>query len=164
MPIILRNKKGQIVKSSGRTPGFVVSEETKEKMSKANKGVVITWGDKISKAKKSINVFEGKEHPKGMLGKKQSEKQKQIMRARLNEKHPLWVGNEVSYRALHSWVIRKKGQPDICEHCKKTRLTGRKIHWANKSGKYLRQLTDWLRLCVKCHRAYDNARRLKLAN
>lgn len=28
-------------------------------------------------------------------------------------------------------------------------------HWANKSHKYKRELTDWISLCVKCHKKYD---------
>ena len=29
------------------------------------------------------------------------------------------------------------------------------VPWANRSGRYLRELTDWVRLCAKCHKAYD---------
>lgn len=29
------------------------------------------------------------------------------------------------------------------------------ISRANKSGEYLRDLSDWLSLCVSCHRKYD---------
>jgi hypothetical protein len=32
---------------------------------------------------------------------------------------------------------------------------GHKIHWSNKSGKYLRDISDWRRLCVKCHKFFD---------
>ena len=74
----------------------------------------------------------------------------------IGEKNYLWKGENVGYRVLHLWVNRHLGKPTQCEHCKKDGLTGRKIHWANKSGKYLRDLSDWLRLCVKCHKIYDN--------
>ena len=69
--------------------------------------------------------------------------------------HKLWKGDRVGYDALHSWLYRKLGSPNICEHCKKIELNSRKIHWANKSGKYRRELSDWLRLCAKCHYHYD---------
>ena len=72
------------------------------------------------------------------------------------EKHPKWKGDDVSYSGLHKWVSDVMGTPDTCEHCKKSGLTGRFINWANKSGKYLRKKTDWLRLCKKCHCKYDN--------
>lgn len=29
------------------------------------------------------------------------------------------------------------------------------IHWANRSHKYLRDLTDWTALCIPCHRKHD---------
>lgn len=66
-----------------------------------------------------------------------------------------WKGNEVGYRALHHWVNRHLGRPSTCEFCKKTNLEGKRIHWANKSHQYKRVLSDWLRLCVKCHHLYD---------
>lgn len=72
-----------------------------------------------------------------------------------NEKHPFWKGSKVSYSGLHYWVVRKKGKPTTCEHCGKTNLYGKFIHWANKSHEYKRDLTDWLRLCAKCHKKYD---------
>ena len=72
----------------------------------------------------------------------------------LNEKHWAWKGENVGYFALHSWVRRKLGTPQKCEHCGKTE-TGR-YYWANKSHEYKRDLTDWLRLCGKCHAGYDN--------
>ncbi len=72
-----------------------------------------------------------------------------------DEKHPFWKGNEVSYSGLHYWVYRKLGKPTKCEHCDKENLVGHSIHWANISGKYLRDRTDWLRLCAKCHKKYD---------
>ena len=74
-----------------------------------------------------------------------------------NEKHPNWKGKDVGYVGLHTWVARYLGKPTTCEHCGKTNLTGHSIHWANKSQKYLRDLSDWIRLCVKCHSEYDNA-------
>lgn len=73
--------------------------------------------------------------------------------------HYAWKGNGVGYFALHSWIRRKLGKPNICEHCRNIfSLGSRKLHWANKSGKYLRQLSDWLRLCASCHKLYDSNR------
>lgn len=66
-----------------------------------------------------------------------------------------WRGNKASYRSLHQWIERHLGKPDTCEHCKRSNLSGHLVHWANKSGKYKRDFSDWLRLCVKCHKQYD---------
>ena len=74
------------------------------------------------------------------------------------EKHPNWKGNKVGYGALHDWVRKVLGRPKNCLFCNnKGKKNGRSwsIHWANKSGKYLRSKTDWLPLCVKCHKNYD---------
>src|SRR3990167_2318071 len=73
----------------------------------------------------------------------------------IDEKHQMWKGEKVKYRGLHMWVVSKLGQPDTCQNCLKAGLFGQKIHWANKSRKYLRELSDWLRLCTKCHFEYD---------
>lgn len=60
-----------------------------------------------------------------------------------------------SYTATHQWIIRRLGKPTTCEHCQKTGLTGRHIHWANKDHSYKKDLDNWIRLCVSCHRKYD---------
>jgi hypothetical protein len=72
-----------------------------------------------------------------------------------NEKHPFWQGDKVNYRNLHTWVVRWKGQPKICEKCGKSGLSGKMIHWANIDHKYRRVLDDFIRLCAKCHKQYD---------
>jgi len=85
------------------------------------------------------------------------------------EKHYAWKGKNVGYGPLHSWVKRKLGRPSFCIQCgirgkHYTRTTKEKvgkvwsIHWANKSGEYKRDLTDWIPLCVSCHRIYDGIR------
>lgn len=66
-----------------------------------------------------------------------------------------YKGEDVGYLALHSWVSRHLGKPKKCEHCCNVILESRKIHWANKSGLYKRDLSDWIRLCAKCHLRYD---------
>ena len=64
-----------------------------------------------------------------------------------------WKGDKVGYYALHDWIERQLGKPKKCEECGTTE--NRMYHWANKSHKYKRELTDWLRLCVPCHKIYD---------
>ena len=66
-----------------------------------------------------------------------------------------WKGDSVGYMALHGWVRRQLGKPSFCEHCKIYGGNPRKYHWANKSQTYQRDVTDWLRLCVRCHKKYD---------
>ena len=97
---------------------------------------------------------------KSKIGKKIPEEvrekiSKTLIRMYLGEKRIRWLGDKAGYKSLHVWVTRHLGRPDTCEHCGKSGLSNRRIHWANKSHKYLRDLTDWLRLCVPCHRKYD---------
>ena len=60
-----------------------------------------------------------------------------------------------NYKTLHKWVGRTLGRPSKCEFCGRDGLSGKYIHWANKSRKYLKEISDWLRLCAKCHFDYD---------
>lgn len=69
--------------------------------------------------------------------------------------NPGWKGNDVGYTGIHAWVARRYGKPKECVHCGKTE--GR-LEWANKTGKYLRNIKDWLQLCHKCHIRYDKER------
>lgn len=73
------------------------------------------------------------------------------------EENIKWIGNDVGYRALHAWVERQLGKPSKCSCCRKVAY-GHGIHWANKSQKYLRDVNDWIRLCARCHVAYDSGR------
>jgi hypothetical protein len=81
------------------------------------------------------------------------------------EKHTHGLFKESGYSlvSLHTWVKRRLQRPDCCEHCGiipkpiKSRSTG--LHLANKSHKYLRDVNDWLWLCVKCHSKYDREHR-----
>lgn len=73
----------------------------------------------------------------------------------INEQSWFWKGDKVGYRALHAWVARRKGKPNFCEHCKATDKPYRSYNWANVSGMYTRDLTDWIRLCGVCHKKYD---------
>jgi hypothetical protein len=68
-----------------------------------------------------------------------------------------WRGDKASYRARHYWIQSKRGTPGRCENCGRNDLSGRKIHWASKSRKCLRDESDWIRLCVPCHKHHDLA-------
>lgn len=68
--------------------------------------------------------------------------------------HYMWKKEGLSYKHLHKYIRKTLGKPTICSSCKKS-FPIRYIHWANKSGNYLKNLSDWINLCVKCHRRYD---------
>ncbi len=70
-----------------------------------------------------------------------------------DSKSPNWKGNKVGKGSLHRWVEKHLGKPNLCDHCGTT--TAKKFEWANKSQKYKRILSDWIRLCTLCHSKYD---------
>jgi hypothetical protein len=65
--------------------------------------------------------------------------------------HPNWKGDEVSYKSLHRWVRQYKTKPKLCEKCNQ-QLS---YDIANISGKYLRDINDYLWLCRSCHMKSD---------
>lgn len=58
------------------------------------------------------------------------------------------------YSLVHEWVRYHFGKADKCEDCG---LEGnsRQVNWANISKRYLRERSDWKKLCVRCHRKFD---------
>ena len=70
------------------------------------------------------------------------------------DKNPNWKGDNASYSAIHYWMERQLGKPKLCMHCGTT--TAKKFEWANISREYKRDVTDFIRLCCKCHKRYDN--------
>lgn len=72
---------------------------------------------------------------------------------------PNWKGDKVGKPALHNWVEKNLGKPKKCEKCGTEKA---KIYdWSNISQKYKRDLSDWQRLCRKCHTEYDKPYRLQ---
>lgn len=70
-----------------------------------------------------------------------------------------WKGTTAGYVAKHRWVRRAFGTPMQCEKCGVVETSGYRMQWANISGQYLRERSDWKRLCAKCHKNYDVAKR-----
>lgn len=69
-----------------------------------------------------------------------------------DDSNPAWKGDLVKYGALHDWIRRKLGKPLRCTSCDKVSSNVRMFHWHNISGDYLRELSDWIRVCAKCHK------------
>jgi hypothetical protein len=72
---------------------------------------------------------------------------------------PVYKEKPTNYAHLHIVVKREKGEPTKCEHCGKPTFKRSNgscgIELANKTGKYLRDVSDWIYLCHRCHRIYD---------
>lgn len=83
------------------------------------------------------------------------ERKKKIGMSHLKEKSYIWKGEDAGYSSKHKWIHRHIGKASQCEFCGKT---GDWIDWANKSGLYKRELTDWMQLCRSCHKVYDTGK------
>lgn len=70
-----------------------------------------------------------------------------------------WKGNKASAAAIHMWVERNYKAPNTCEECgcvpKPAKDGRRMIEWANISGEYKRDRSDWKCLCKSCHWFFD---------
>ncbi len=66
-------------------------------------------------------------------------------------KNPAWKGKNASYSALHHWVKFHLGKPQECVYCGEVN----NIQWASVSHQAKRDLTDYISLCVSCHKIYD---------
>lgn len=117
---------------------------------KSKKGVKHTWGNKIGD--KLRGVPKTKEHVKKVVEARMSSYGITWDMPR-GESHHNWKGENAMYGTLHDWVMHYLGTPKKCTNCKST--NERRYQWANVSGLYKRDLSDWVRLCVKCHRAMD---------
>jgi hypothetical protein len=115
-------------KMSASRTGHVVSQETREKLSSKLAGRVLSeeWRKKISKSRVGILDFD---------------------------KHYNWKGENAGYGSKHKWVRRVLGVPSLCENCDTTEA--KRFEWANLSGEYKRDISDWARLCTSCHRLID---------
>jgi len=111
------------------------------------------WGSKTKGMPHKPHVGFQKGHKINVgISRKMSEEGKQKIS---EENSHLWKGDNVKYRALHCWVERQLGKPGVCEDCGKISSKQHTMHWANINGLYKRIISDWRRLCVKCHKKFD---------
>lgn len=89
------------------------------------------------------------------LGRKLSpETRAKMAAARRGERNVNWKGDAAGYYAVHIWMVTNFPKTGICEHCEIA--ADRRPHdYANLSGDYRRDRSDWKELCRKCHRALD---------
>jgi len=59
----------------------------------------------------------------------------------------MWKGDKVSYSGLHKWIRKYKPKLFYCQLCGRNG----KLHVANISGEYRRDVNDYQWLCPKCH-------------
>lgn len=138
--------KGRDKKTGRFLKGFRPSLKTEFK-----KGSVSYWrGKKLSREhKKKLSEAHREFFVNGGIHSRKGKKFPELC----GINHPLWKGDKVGYEALHTWVARHLGKPKHCAFCQT--IKAKKFEWANISRTYKRDLSDWIRLCTKCHRLYD---------
>ena len=70
---------------------------------------------------------------------------------KIGDKNNQWMGEDVSYNAIHDYIKYHKQKPEKCECCDKTT----RLDLANISQKYKRDINDWEWLCRRCHMKKD---------
>lgn len=112
--------------------------ETKLKMSLAKKGIELS--------EEHINKLKGRHFSPS------TEFKKGDSRILGNNNHNFKDGKSIiltEYRMLHRWVERNLGKASKCEKSSLHQST--RYHWANISGEYLWELSDWIQLCPSCN-------------
>ncbi len=111
----------------------------------------------VSKAMKG-RIFS-EEHKHNIKLSQNTPEMKELKSIRTKGKNnPQWKGDKVSYRAIHMWMQNNYGKADVCEGKDCKRIT-QYYEWANISGKYKRNIKDWIKLCKSCHMLMDNKKR-----
>lgn len=72
------------------------------------------------------------------------------------DNNPNWKGDDAGYGAKHRQMYRHHGKASECENCHIKNAT--RYEWANLSGKYIRERSDYMQLCKKCHLGLDRSR------
>lgn len=152
---IVWNKGKKRPEMTGKNHPMWGKHHKKESLAKMSK----TWFKKGEHSSPKTEFQMGIKMPKSIIEKRTfsvtGKKRPRQSFLTSGEKSHNWKGDDVGYVGLHYWVNKNLGKPNRCEICDKAGLTGKQIHWANKDHSYKRNLVDWLRLCVPCHKKYD---------
>jgi len=68
----------------------------------------------------------------------------------VGDKNPTWKGDKASKKAIAIWAKTRLGSPLKCSKCNED---GKKhqLRWVSISGKYKRDLSDFVTICASCH-------------
>ena len=157
--LCLRNKKGQFIFNGGK------KSDLRDKPCPSC-GKMIMRKSKSCKScwqvgERSINWKNAKPSCPSCNKKKETYSKGLCWECFKGENHFNWKGDNVGYGALHDWIKKQKG---IATHCELISCEGisTNYQWANISGLYLRELTDWMQLCISCHVKFDKNRGFSL--
>ena len=127
-----------------------ISDETRRKLGVWKEGRVSGMKGKNHTEEVKKRIKENSPHY--WAGKTFSEQHKESL-SRAKGGHNTLYGS-LFYESVHRWVVRELGKPKVCDDCHTSEA---KIYdWANLSQLYKKDLSDWRRLCRKCHVNYDH--------
>lgn len=93
-------------------------------------------------------------------GDKHSEQsRKKISRSLYGKRGKLsrrWAGDLAGYAAIHAWISKVAGKASRCDNKNCLGLPASRFEWASISGECKRDEGDFVELCTRCHRKYDN--------
>lgn len=67
-----------------------------------------------------------------------------------------WLGDIAGYTAIHVWLSKTQGKAAKCDNKNCAKLPAARYEWASISGECKRDPNDYIELCTRCHRKYDN--------
>lgn len=76
-------------------------------------------------------------------------------KGRFGSLHNAWKGDDIGYQGIHVWIWGKFGKASKCENLRCKNKFPKRFEWANISGQYRRDRSDFIQLCCSCHRKYD---------
>lgn len=82
-----------------------------------------------------------------------SEKVSKSLIGKIGKESRRWKGNEAGYVAKHMWIKKYHGKALKCSNDNNHKAL--RYEWANISGEYKRDITDYIELCPSCHRKMD---------
>lgn len=66
-----------------------------------------------------------------------------------------WKGDKAGYVAIHTWLRNTYGKASRCESPNCESKSPKRYEYANLSGEYKRDRSDYIQLCPSCHRKMD---------
>jgi len=146
------NKSFFVIFSRANTKKYCSKECSQKSYTSWNKGLTKETSEKLRKIGEKITKTA-----KGRIGWSRGltkETDKRIIGlsiTKLNEKNPMWKGDNVKYNALHCWIRRKKIKSNFCENCG----LNKPYDLANISNEYRRNINNFKWLCRSCHMKLD---------
>jgi len=127
-----------------------VSDETRKKLSVWKPGRVSGMKGKTQTALARQKIKENT--ARYWEGKNFSDQHRTALSVAKGGSNRLYGSKE--YDSVHRWIKRQLGSPASCSEC--NTKEAKVYDWANISQLYKKNLSDWKRLCRKCHVNYDH--------